>query len=99
MTSITNRELASYDGVAVGGDSLFNEILNNVLLSRHKAPYPSAPPDHDQTVDTHNDIVDSGPTVTMAEPLPSREDESPLLCSSLDESQVPNIGKFFEEIT
>ncbi|KAM0061798.1 putative ceramide kinase [Helianthus debilis subsp. tardiflorus] len=93
MTSITSRELASYDGVvAVGGDGLFNEILNSVLLSRHKAPYPPAPPDHDQTVDTHNDIVDSGPTVTMAEPLPSREDESPLLSSSLDESQVPNIA-------
>ncbi|KAK9075196.1 hypothetical protein SSX86_003517 [Deinandra increscens subsp. villosa] len=95
MTSITNRELSSYDGVvAVGGDGLFNEILNGVLLSRHKAPYPPVPLDHGQAVDTHNDMVNHGPTVTMAEPLPSGEDESPLLSSSLDESQVPNISTY-----
>ncbi|KAI3756921.1 hypothetical protein L6452_04453 [Arctium lappa] len=90
MTSITNRELNSYDGVvAVGGDGLFNEILNGILLSRHNAPYPPVPPDHGQTVDTHNEIVDPGPTVTMAEPLASGEDESPLLSTSLD-SHVTN---------
>ncbi|KVI07600.1 ATP-NAD kinase-like domain-containing protein, partial [Cynara cardunculus var. scolymus] len=90
MNSITNRELTSYDGVvAVGGDGLFNEILNGILLSRHNAPYPPVPPDHSQTVDTHNEIVDPGPTVTMAEPLASGEDESPLLSTPL-ESHVAN---------
>lgn len=28
-----------------GGDGFFNEILNGLLLSRHKAPYPPAPAD------------------------------------------------------
>ncbi|XP_077235358.1 diacylglycerol kinase family protein isoform X3 [Tasmannia lanceolata] len=44
MTSITDMELNSYDGViAVGGDGFFNEILNGLLSLRHKAPYPPAP--------------------------------------------------------
>nr|XP_043616757.1 ceramide kinase-like isoform X2 [Erigeron canadensis] len=91
MTSITSRELNSYDGVvAVGGDGLFNEILNGLLLSRHKAPYPPMPPDNGQTVNIHNDIEELGPIVTMAEPLVSGEDESPLLSSSLDDTEVAN---------
>ncbi|KAK9120860.1 hypothetical protein Syun_018477 [Stephania yunnanensis] len=44
MTSITDQELYSYDGVVVvGGDGFFSEILNGLLCSRHKAPYPPAP--------------------------------------------------------
>ncbi|KAL5723949.1 ceramide kinase [Ranunculus cassubicifolius] len=44
MTSITDIELNSYDGVvSVGGDGFFNEIMNGLLRSRHKAPYPPAP--------------------------------------------------------
>eukprot|EP00268_Persea_americana_P027727 TRINITY_DN27033_c0_g1_i3.p1 TRINITY_DN27033_c0_g1~~TRINITY_DN27033_c0_g1_i3.p1 ORF type:complete len:319 (+),score=69.80 TRINITY_DN27033_c0_g1_i3:194-1150(+) len=51
MASITDRELNSYDGViAVGGDGFFNEILNGLLSSRHKAPYPPTPTEVIQSV-------------------------------------------------
>ncbi|KAL0913429.1 hypothetical protein M5K25_016890 [Dendrobium thyrsiflorum] len=44
LKSSTDRELMSFDGIiAVGGDGLFNEVLNGLLSSRHKAPYPPAP--------------------------------------------------------
>lgn len=44
---ITNRELNSVDGiVSVGGDGLFNEVLNGLLSTRHKDPNPlSLPPE------------------------------------------------------
>ncbi|KAJ0961910.1 hypothetical protein J5N97_029738 [Dioscorea zingiberensis] len=46
IKSSTDKELSAFDGiVAVGGDGLFNEILNGLLSSRHKAPYPPAPAD------------------------------------------------------
>ncbi|XP_021751997.1 ceramide kinase-like isoform X5 [Chenopodium quinoa] len=46
VSSMTNRELISFDGiVAVGGDGLFNEILNGLLSSRFKTKYPPVPPD------------------------------------------------------
>ncbi|RWR89767.1 Diacylglycerol kinase [Cinnamomum micranthum f. kanehirae] len=51
MASISDRELNSYDGViAVGGDGFFNEILNGLLSSRHKAPYPPTPTEVIQSV-------------------------------------------------
>ncbi|XP_057861117.1 ceramide kinase isoform X1 [Cryptomeria japonica] len=44
MKEITNDELNSYDGVVtVGGDGFFNEVLNGLLMGRHKAPYPPTP--------------------------------------------------------
>ncbi|KAK8945769.1 Sphingosine kinase 1 [Platanthera guangdongensis] len=44
LKSLTDKELRSFNGiVAVGGDGLFNEVLNGLLFSRHNAPYPPAP--------------------------------------------------------
>ncbi|KAI3720860.1 hypothetical protein L2E82_31857 [Cichorium intybus] len=90
MASMPDKELNSYDGVvAVGGDGFFNEILNGILLSRHKASYPPSPPDDDLTVETQID-----PMVTIAEPSVSGEDESPLLSRSpLGGSQPMNINQ------
>ncbi|CAA6657071.1 unnamed protein product [Spirodela intermedia] len=39
IVSVADKELSAFDGVvAVGGDGFFNEILNGLLFSRHKAP-------------------------------------------------------------
>ncbi|XP_076897309.1 ceramide kinase-like isoform X1 [Bidens hawaiensis] len=93
MASITNRELNLYDGVvAVGGDGFFNEILNGILLPRHKAPYPPSPSDDDPTVETESDVLVHDPTVTVVDPTVSNDDTSPLLkSSSLNESQPVKI--------
>lgn len=83
MASIKDIELGSYDGVvSVGGDGFFNEILNGLLLSRHKAPYPPAP----------EEIVHSGsialrdPNEMEPETPVSNEDEDPLIQSSASSS-------------
>ncbi|XP_066322261.1 ceramide kinase-like isoform X4 [Miscanthus floridulus] len=44
LSSLSDIELKAFDGVvAVGGDGLFNEILNGILSSRHKVSYPPTP--------------------------------------------------------
>ncbi|KAM3242651.1 hypothetical protein ACQJBY_054957 [Aegilops geniculata] len=44
LASISDKELNKFDGVvAVGGDGLFNEILNGLLNSRNKTSYPPTP--------------------------------------------------------
>ncbi|CAA7393051.1 unnamed protein product [Spirodela intermedia] len=44
IVSVADEELSAFDGVvAVGGDGFFNEILNGLLFSRHKAPSPPVP--------------------------------------------------------
>ncbi|KAM3226177.1 hypothetical protein ACQJBY_058697 [Aegilops geniculata] len=44
LASISDKELKKFDGVvAVGGDGLFNEILNGLLNSRNKTSYPPTP--------------------------------------------------------
>ncbi|KAL6633851.1 hypothetical protein ACP70R_026522 [Stipagrostis hirtigluma subsp. patula] len=44
LSSISDKELKTFDGVvAVGGDGLFNEILNGLLSSRFRASYPPTP--------------------------------------------------------
>ncbi|XP_047322991.1 ceramide kinase-like isoform X2 [Impatiens glandulifera] len=63
MSSITNSELNSYDGVvAVGGDGFFNEILNGLLASRLKARWPPAPDDnqsHEYIVEPFDHVEDN----------------------------------------
>lgn len=83
MASITNKELNSYDGVVtVGGDGFFNEVLNGLLLSRHKAPYPPAPADLGHSVDNYGNILAQDASGTAAEPSDHNEDQSPLLSGS-----------------
>ncbi|KAA8533896.1 hypothetical protein F0562_031413 [Nyssa sinensis] len=83
MASITNRELNSYDGVvAVGGDGFFNEILNGLLSSRHKAPSPPAPTDFINSVGSDGTVLVHDANETLAEPSDRNEDQSPLLPSS-----------------
>lgn len=56
LKSSTDKELRSFDGIiAVGGDGLFNEVLNGLLSSRHKAPYPPAPTKLD-SIDTKDQL-------------------------------------------
>nr|TKW40697.1 hypothetical protein SEVIR_1G262800v2 [Setaria viridis] len=44
LASLSDIELKALEGVvAVGGDGLFNEVLNGILSSRHKASYPPTP--------------------------------------------------------
>ncbi|TVU28973.1 hypothetical protein EJB05_20514 [Eragrostis curvula] len=44
LSSLSDKELKTFDGVvAVGGDGLFNEILNGLLSSRYKTSYPPTP--------------------------------------------------------
>ncbi|KAG8071690.1 hypothetical protein GUJ93_ZPchr0006g45178 [Zizania palustris] len=44
LASLSDKELKKFDGViAVGGDGLFNEILNGLLSTRHKNSYPPTP--------------------------------------------------------
>ncbi|KAL3368008.1 hypothetical protein AABB24_009067 [Solanum stoloniferum] len=85
MSSITSRELSSYDGVvAVGGDGFFNEILNGLLLSRHKCSYPPSPTELNHPVENNDDghVLDTN--VDIRDPSDSGEDESPLLKKSTD---------------
>ncbi|XP_027927800.1 ceramide kinase isoform X4 [Vigna unguiculata] len=82
MSSITNVELNSYDGVvAVGGDGFFNEILNGFLSPRFKAPYPPTPSDFVHGVKDNGDsLVHDGDEI-VAETSSKMEDQFPLISS------------------
>ncbi|KAL3652720.1 hypothetical protein CASFOL_002401 [Castilleja foliolosa] len=83
LASITNRVLSLYDGViAVGGDGFFNEILNGVLLSRHKAPYPPTPADSMQPVENELNVSTHNVDRAILEPCDHNRDDSPLLTGS-----------------
>ncbi|EPS60334.1 hypothetical protein M569_14471, partial [Genlisea aurea] len=92
LVSMPDSDLRLYDGcVAVGGDGFFNEILNGVLSSRHKAPYPPAPwdfaemPNNDSSrnvepivSETCDHSGEDSPLLTRLgdiEPLPARRAE------------------------
>ncbi|KAG5603911.1 hypothetical protein H5410_025403 [Solanum commersonii] len=85
MSSITSRELSSYNGVvAVGGDGFFNEILNGLLLSRHKCSYPPSPTELNHPVENNDDGPVLDTNVDIRDSSDSGEDESPLLKQSTD---------------
>ncbi|XP_010275379.1 PREDICTED: ceramide kinase-like isoform X2 [Nelumbo nucifera] len=80
MASITDEELNSYNGVVVvGGDGFFNEILNGLLSSRHKAPYPPAPTDFVHLAENNNNVYDANDTIPET---PLQNERDPLLESS-----------------
>ncbi|XP_041021483.1 ceramide kinase isoform X2 [Juglans microcarpa x Juglans regia] len=88
MASTLNQELYSYDGVvAVGGDGFFNEILNGFLSSRHKAPYPPSPTDIIHSADGNgSSLIHHGSSGTVAATSYQKEDESPLLSSTMQQN-------------
>ncbi|KAL6530298.1 hypothetical protein OROHE_014651 [Orobanche hederae] len=80
LASINNRDLSLYDGVvAVGGDGFFNEILNGLLLSRHKAPYPPSPANSMQPIESERNVSVHNVEKTTLEPCDNNQDDSPLL--------------------
>ncbi|XP_052726429.1 ceramide kinase isoform X4 [Vigna angularis] len=82
MSSITNMELNSYDGVvAVGGDGFFNEILNGFLSPRFKAPYPPTPSDFVHVVKDNGDSLVNDEDEIVAETSSKMEDQFPLISS------------------
>ncbi|CAH9060182.1 unnamed protein product [Cuscuta epithymum] len=89
MASISSREVNSYDGVvAVGGDGFFNEILNGLLLSRHKASFPPHPAESTQPVKDGSHLTMAHDAETSNNTNNNNEDCSPLLThSELDGSQ------------
>lgn len=74
-----------------GGDGLFNEILNGLLLSRHKAPYPARPANVNQSVENTGSTDNSdGNNLEVSN---CSEDHSPLLMDSgHNGSQVMNLS-------
>ncbi|XP_028802526.1 ceramide kinase isoform X2 [Neltuma alba] len=92
MSSITDRELNSYDGVvAVGGDGFFNEILNGFLSPRLKAPMPPAPSDLVHLVkDSYGSLVHDG-NEAAEESTDQSEEQSPLIsCPEQNGSRISN---------
>lgn len=82
MTSATNEELNSYDGVlAVGGDGFFNEILNGFLSSRHKAPFPPIPSDFLDALGNNSNPLVNDPNGADSE-IHNNIESDPLLSSS-----------------
>ncbi|RZC16207.1 ceramide kinase-like isoform X2 [Glycine soja] len=82
MSSLTNVELNSYDGVvAVGGDGFFNEILNGFLSPRFKAPYPPTPSDFVHLVKDNDDSLVLDEDEIVDETSSRNEDQFPLISS------------------
>ncbi|KAG6514305.1 hypothetical protein ZIOFF_024655 [Zingiber officinale] len=92
IASLSDKELSSFDGiVAVGGDGLFNEVLNGLLSSRHDAPYPPSSEElnnackKDQNVQCMNNGIMcsrplcNGATNMLSTPSSGSDDHEPLL--------------------
>ncbi|XP_015074727.1 ceramide kinase isoform X2 [Solanum pennellii] len=92
MSSITSRELSSYDGVvAVGGDGFFNEILNGLLLSRHKCSYPPSPTELNHPIENNGDGPVLDTNVDIRDPSDSGTgDDSCQTEAEDDEFSFPN---------
>lgn len=94
IKTLTNEELCSLDGIiTVGGDGLFNEVLNGLLPSRHNFPYPPAPAEHnsagnnDEHRQCRNSCSSNGRdsiniSGILSEHLPKSDDREPLLSTS-----------------
>ncbi|XP_044468078.1 ceramide kinase-like isoform X2 [Mangifera indica] len=106
MTSTTNKEFNSYDGViAVGGDGFFNEILNGYLSSRYKAPYPPAPTDFAHSVGSDDCSLVHNPDKRVVEASDPNDDQYPRLPSSqhygsgssnfLQDAEFPHHNEWF----
>ncbi|XP_031281217.1 ceramide kinase-like [Pistacia vera] len=96
MASTTNKELNSYDGViAVGGDGLFNEILNGYLSSRYKAPYPPAPSDFVHSVWSNECSLVHNPDEKVAEVFDQNDGQYPCLPSS--QHNGSGLSNFFQD--
>lgn len=83
VSAMTNRELTSYDGiVAVGGDGLFNELLNGLLTSRFKTKFPPVPPDFMASPGEDPSTSVPDPSDIIAGTYNPTEDQFPLLPTS-----------------
>ncbi|PHT33360.1 Ceramide kinase [Capsicum baccatum] len=65
-----------------GGDGFFNEILNGLLLSRHKCSYPPSPTELNHPIENNGSGLVLETNVDIRDPSDSGEDESPLLKQS-----------------
>ncbi|CAM8886913.1 unnamed protein product [Rhodiola kirilowii] len=82
MSSSTNVELNEFDGVvAVGGDGLFNEVLNGLLGLGH-FPYPPAPTDFIVPVEDDEPAIGTSGKDDASSPL--------LATSTCNGSGLPN---------
>eukprot|EP00249_Psilotum_nudum_P006309 c19625_g1_i1 orf=328-2562(-) len=58
IEKITDKELQALDGiVVVGGDGLFNEVLNGLVLQRHKVKYLPQPQDITDTLSGNSNFM------------------------------------------
>ncbi|TKY49846.1 Ceramide kinase [Spatholobus suberectus] len=94
MSSISNMELNSYDGVvAVGGDGFFNEILNGFLSPRFKAPYPPTPSDFVHLVKDNGDSLVLEENEIVDETSSQNEEQFPLISSPKQSgSRISNLS-------
>lgn len=77
-----------------GGDGFFNEILNGLLSTRHKASYPPAPADFLQSLGGNNNFSVDEPA---SEIFSHDEDEHPLIPNKV--LGISSIGMYFFHVS